>query len=208
MHALQNEPISRSGFIPPLVPSGTSSSCVRANHYAGDVILRRSACGFTLVEVLVALGIVVIGFLCAYGTVLHSGKLVSAAEEAAFVSSGLEQRIDQLRELAWPELTDGTGITGKVWTAPPQSVSGLTISQETLSIAPYGLATAKTLQATWLASCSPSLSFTAGAQDLSAANAVKVIATLTWTGRRSSHQQTQSIVTVISRGGISKSDLP
>lgn len=112
------------------------------------------------------------------------------------------------RELAWPELTDGTGVTGKVWTARPASVSGITVSQETLTISPYDLTTAKSLQATWDGTSSPSVSFTAGTQALSAASAVKVIATLSWTGNRSSRQQTRSVVTVISRGGISKSVLP
>lgn len=169
---------------------------------------RRNADGFTLIEVLVALGIVVVGFLGAFGMILQSGKLVSAADEDALVCSGLEQRIDQLRKLEWPELTDGTGVISRVWTARPESVSGIPVAQETLTISPYDLATAKTLQGTWVGASSPAVSFTAAAQELSAAKAVKVIATLTWTGRRSSRQQTRSVVTVISKGGISKSDLP
>ena len=169
--------------------------------------LFRGRSGFTLVEVIVALGIVAIGFLGAFAIVLQSGKLASAAEEDALVGSGLEQRIDQIRALAWPELTSGTGITGKVWTSRPESLLGITVSQETLTISASDLASAKTLQATWTGTSSPSVTFTAAAQELSAASAVKVIATLTWTGRRSSRTQTRSLVTVISRGGISKSDL-
>lgn len=183
--------------------------CAPPSLAANDLTCRRrNADGFTLIEVLVALGVVVVGFLGAYGMILQSGKLVSAAEEDALVCSGLEQRIDQLRKLEWPELTDGTGVTGKVWTARPESVSGITVAQETLTISPYDLATAKTLQGTWVGASSPAVSFTAAAQQLNAAKAVKVIATLTWTGRRSSRQQTRSLVSVISKGGISKSDFP
>jgi prepilin-type N-terminal cleavage/methylation domain-containing protein len=177
-------------------------------HFAGvtgDV--RPSEAGFTLVEVIVALGVVVIGFLGAYATVLQSGKLASAAEEEGLVCSGLEQRIDQLRELTWPQLTDGTGVTGQVWTARPEPMAGITVTEETLTISPYDLTTAKTLQAVWTGVAAPTISFTAGADALSAAAAVKVVATLTWTGRRSQRAQTRSLVTVISRGGISKSDL-
>ena len=172
-----------------------------------DSALFRRCSAFALVEVIVALGIVAIGFLGAYAIVLQSGKMASAAEEDASVGSGLEQRMDQIRTLAWPELTDGTGITGKVWTARPESMAGITVSQETLTISAYDLATAKTLQAAWAGTSSPSITFTTAAGELSAASAVKVIATLTWTGRRSSRAQTRSLVTVISRGGISKSDL-
>jgi Tfp pilus assembly protein PilV len=169
--------------------------------------VRRGASGFSLVELVVAAGLVAIGFLGAFAMVLQGGRMVSAAEEDALVCSGLEQRMDELRTLSWPELTDGAGVTAKVWTARPESVAGIAVSQETLTISAYDVATAKTLQGTWNGASSPSVTFTAAAQDLSTASAVKVIATLTWTGRRSSRSQTRSLVTVISRGGISKSEL-
>jgi Tfp pilus assembly protein PilV len=169
---------------------------------------RKSAGGLALLEILTAIGIVAIGFLGTFAMILQSGSKVSAAEEDALVCSGLEQRMDQLRTLAWGELTDGTGVTTKVYTARPESLAEITVSQETLTISPYDLTTAKTLQATWNGTSSPSVSFTAGPDNLSAAHAVKVVATLTWAGRRSSRPQTRSLVTVISEGGISKSALP
>ena len=168
--------------------------------------LRRCSGAFTLIEVLVALGIVAIGFLGAFAMVLQGGKLVSAAEEDALAGAGLDQRIDQMRTLAWGPLTDGTGVTGSVWTSRPESLSGITVAQETITISAYDVAT-KTLQGTWNGTSSPSVTFAGGGADLSTASAVKVVATLTWTGRRSSRSQTRSLVTVISKGGISKSAL-
>ena len=180
----------------------------RSRPRTGPASQWRNARAFTLIELLAATGIVAIGFLGAFAVVLRSGAMVSAAEEDALGCSALEQRMDQLRTLAWDELTDGTGVTTKIYTARPESLAEITVSQETLTISPYDLTTAKTLQATWNGTFSPSVSFTAGADDLSAAHAVKVVATLTWTGRRSSRPQTRSLVTVISEGGISKSALP
>ena len=116
--------------------------------------------------------------------------------------------MDQLRALSWSSLTDGTGLTGQVWTSRPESLSEITGTQETITISPYDVGTAKTLQGTWDGTSAPTATFTAGAQPLSAARAVKVVATLTWTGRRSARPQTRSLVTVISEGGISKSVLP
>ena len=55
--------------------------------------------GFTLLEVVVATAIMAVGFLGLFATVLHAGKLASAAEEEAMVASGLEQRIDQLQRI-------------------------------------------------------------------------------------------------------------
>jgi hypothetical protein len=121
--------------------------------------------------------------------------------------NGLEQRLDQLRLLQWPALTDGTGITSTVWTARPDATTGITVSQEIITISPSDAAGAQTLNATWNGTSTPTVTFTAGTA-LSGASAVKVVATLTWTGRRSARVQTSGLITVISRGGISKSDRP
>ncbi|MCE9609492.1 MAG: prepilin-type N-terminal cleavage/methylation domain-containing protein [Chthoniobacter sp.] len=168
----------------------------------------RSKCGFSLIETLVAVAIVSIGFLGAFATAVQGGKLAAAAEDEGLVPSALEQRIDQLRLLSWPELTDGTGITTKVWTARPAPTATLDITQETLTLSPWDVSGAKTLTATWNENASPTVSFDGNVQPLSDADAVKVVATLTWTGRRTLRTQTRSLVTVISKGGISKSDLP
>lgn len=169
---------------------------------------RAGSSGFTLVEVLLAVSIVTIGFLGAFAIVLQSGKLISAAEEDGLVCSGLEQRMDQLRALPWGDLTDGTGLTGQVWTSRPEPLSEIAVSQETMTISPYDVPTARTLQGTWTGTSAPTVTFTAAAQPLSAARAVKVVATLSWVGRRSARLQTRSLVTVISEGGISKSVIP
>jgi prepilin-type N-terminal cleavage/methylation domain-containing protein len=167
---------------------------------------RRHTAGFTLVEVLVALGVVAIGFLGAFAMVMQGGRMVSAAEEDALMSSGIEQRMDQIRTLAWAELTDGTGLTSKVWTSRPESSAGITVSQETVTISGYDITT-NTLQGVWNGTNSPTVTISTGGTSLSTAKAVKVVSTVTWTGRRSSRGQTRSLVTVISRGGISKSTL-
>lgn len=167
--------------------------------------LRTRASGFTLLEVVMSLAVVVIGFLGLFASALQAGKLASAAEEDALVMCGLEQRTDELRLLGWPELTDGTGITAKVWTARPAAMAGIRVTQETLTLSPCDVAGTRTLSATWNGTSSPTISFSSGTV-LSGASAVKAVATLTWTGRRSNRTQTRSLVTVISRGGISKSE--
>lgn len=154
-----------------------------------------------------ALAIVAVAFLGLFATVLQAEKLASAAEEEALVMGGLTQRLDQLRLLQWPALTDGTGVTSSVWTARPEATAGITVSQETLTISACDVEGAQTLQATWDGTSSPTTTFTDGTA-LSGAGAVKVVATLTWTGRRSARAQTRGLITVIARGGISKSDLP
>ena len=167
--------------------------------------LRTRASGFTLLEVVMSLAVVVIGFLGLFASALQAGKLASAAEEDALVMCGLEQRTDELRLLDWPELTDGTGITTKVLTARPAAMAGIRVTQETLTLSPCDVSGTRTLTATWNGTSSPTISFSSGTV-LSGASAVKAVATLTWTGRRSNRTQTRSLVTVISRGGISKSE--
>ena len=163
--------------------------------------------GFTLLELAIAVAIVAVGFLGTFAAVLQAGKMAAAAEEEELVCSGMEQRMDQLRLLQWNELADGTGITAKVWTARPEAMAGIAVSQEKFTISPCDVAGTQTLQATWNGVSAPTISFTGGTA-LNAASAVQAVATLTWTGRRSGRSQTRSLVTVISRGGISKSVLP
>ena len=152
-----------------------------------------------------ATALLIIAFSGLFGTVLQAGKLASAAEEEALVESGLEQRIDQLRLLEWPDLTSATGIKTKVWTARPEAVAGLTVMQETLTLSPADGSATQTLSATWNGAFTPSTSVSAGAA-LSGANAIRAVATLTWRSARSGKTQLRSVVTVISRGGLSKSD--
>lgn len=167
------------------------------------------ACGaFTLVETLLAVAIAAVGFLGLLASVTHAGKLASAAEEDTLAAAGLDQRIDQLRMLDWAQLTGASGVTADVWTERPAAMAGIPVAQETITISGYDVPTAKTLEAIWAGVSAPTAEMTGGGADLSTASAVKVVATVTWTGRRSSRVQTRSAVTVISRGGISNSELP
>ena len=162
--------------------------------------------GFTLVEAVFAVAIIALAFAGLFGTVSQASKLAAAAEEDALVECALEQRMDQLRLLEWPEITSPTGITSRIFAARPTAVSGLKVTQETLTISSVDLPAAQTLSATWNGTSTPTATYGPGTT-LIAAKALKVIATLTWTDR-SSKSQTRSLVTVISRGGISKSDRP
>jgi prepilin-type N-terminal cleavage/methylation domain-containing protein len=176
----------------------------------GTLLLRRlrvTRAGFTLLEVSIAGAILAVGFLGAFATILQTGKMVSASEEEALVMSGLEQRLDQLRLLEWPVLTDGTGITSAVWTARPAATAGIVVSQETFAISPCDVPGAYSLNAVWDGAFAPVIGFSAGTP-LAEAGAVKAVATITWTAQRTNRQFTRSLITVISRGGISRSDRP
>ena len=166
--------------------------------------LNRSG-GFTIVEVVIAVGVIAVGFLGSFAMVLQCGKQASAAEESSLVCSGLEEQIDLLRSLSWTALTTGTGITATVWNAQPTAISGITPTQETITISPYNQANTQTLTATWNIPSGPTTAMSGGPLALSTAPAVTVVATITWTGRRTGRRMTQSLVTVISNGGISAS---
>jgi Tfp pilus assembly protein PilV len=173
---------------------------------------RRKAGGFTLAEIVVASGIIAIGFLGSFAMVMMSGKQASAAEESSLVSTAMEQQIDLLRTLSWPALTSGTGITSTVWSAQPLCLAGMNITQETITISAYGQANTQTLTATWNVPgaqsvvLAPAVGGTTVA--LSTATAVQVVTTMTYTGHRSGRSRTQTLATVISQGGISNSVLP
>ena len=173
----------------------------------GGLAVRRQRSAFTLVEVCCAAAVIVIAFAGLFATVSHSGRMVARAEEDSLCAFALEQRVDQLRTLEWGELTDGTGIRDKVWTSLPNATGGVAVTQERITVSPYDLPTAKTLTATWAGTGATTLAFSTASQELGAAGAVKVVATLTWTGKRSARPQTRTLILIITKGGISKSDL-
>lgn len=184
----------------------TQGGRLRFRNATGNRAWRRSA-AFTLVETAIAISVVAIGLLGSFGAVLQTGKMAAAAEEEALGCNGLDTRVDQLRLLDWNELTNGSGIVAKVWTARPASMAGVPVTQETVTLSPATASGGQTVSATWNAGASPSVSLSGGTP-LADAGAVRVVTTLTWTGRRSSRTQTRSLMTIISRGGISKSELP
>ncbi len=161
-----------------------------------------------LIETTVASAVLAIGFLGTFAIVLRAGRMASAAEDESRACSALEQRIDQLRLLTWADLTDGTGITGTVWTARPEPTAGMIVTQETITLSPWDTPGAKTLSANWIGTSTPTVTFDAAAQPVGDAPALKVVATITWTDRFSFRSQTRRLVTIISRGGVSKSALP
>ena len=129
------------------------------------------------------------------------------------VCTSLEQQMDLLRTLPWSTLTTGTGVTGTVWNAQPAALSGMTVTQETITLSAYPTsATTQTLTGTWNVPGTPTATLAPAVGGatvaLSTATAVQVVATITWTGRRSGRSMTQSLVTVIAKGGISASTYP
>ncbi|HEX8371158.1 MAG TPA: prepilin-type N-terminal cleavage/methylation domain-containing protein [Chthoniobacterales bacterium] len=168
----------------------------------------RRSNGVTLLEVLIGIGVLSLGFLGALSMVVQSGKLASAAEEDGLASSALEQRMDQMRTLSWSSLTDGTGIRTTVWTARPLSMTGITVTQETMTVSSYNLTNAQVLTATWNGTSTSSANLSTATNALNSSSAVKVVATLTWTARRTARSQTRSLVTVISKGGVSEKPTP
>ncbi|MEQ1852947.1 MAG: hypothetical protein ABMA01_15320 [Chthoniobacteraceae bacterium] len=151
-----------------------------------------------------ASAVVAIGFLGAFAMSMQAGRMASNAEQDALASTSMDQRMDQLRTLSWPEITGGSGITSTVWTARPSPMAGFTINQETITVSAFDLTGTQTLTATWVGTGSPSVSLSSGTA-LSSAKALKVVASISWAGRPSSTVRTQTVVSIISKGGLSKS---
>ncbi|HEY4284366.1 MAG TPA: hypothetical protein VGM62_14980 [Chthoniobacterales bacterium] len=83
-----------------------------------SLIKRHRASGFTLIDVLGAtlvVGLAFAGIFAANGRAL---SMVKTAKQAAVASKCLQQRIEQIRNYNWTQVTDSSAMTG-LYSVPP-----------------------------------------------------------------------------------------
>ncbi|HJT81845.1 MAG TPA: hypothetical protein VJ719_11660 [Chthoniobacterales bacterium] len=79
---------------------------------------RRSSSAFTLIDVLGAVLIVGLAFTGVFAANSRALSLVKSAKQAAVASKCLQQRIEQLRNYNWTQVTDATALQD-LYSVPP-----------------------------------------------------------------------------------------
>ena len=102
-------------------------------------LLPRRSCeaGFTFVENLIAMVIVVLFFSALYGLNSQALYLLNSGREALVANVCLRDRVEQLRNCTWTQLTDSTYLRTSVLNSSPSGAANLGNLTETLTINSY-----------------------------------------------------------------------
>jgi Tfp pilus assembly protein PilV len=157
--------------------------------------LRHHEAGFSFVENLIAMVIFVLFFAGLYGLNSQGLYLLNSGREALVANVCLRDRVEQLRNCTWAQLTDSAYLRTSVLNSSPSGAANLGNLTETLTINSYPAAGNPAI----------SLTRTNGTASVITTNAaitnstlVRVDETLTWTaapGGRSRTQATSTLVT-------------
>lgn len=96
-----------------------------------------SRAGFTLVDAMVALMVVVTSFIGVYALGGQCAYLLSSGKELTSAQQVLQDRIEQLRNLNWTQVTDSNYLANNVLNQARQNGGYLTDLTETVTIYAY-----------------------------------------------------------------------
>jgi Prokaryotic N-terminal methylation motif len=152
--------------------------------------------GFTFVENLIAMVIVVLFFAALYGLNCQGLYLLNSGREALVANVCLRDRFEQLRNCTWAQLTDSTYLRTSVLNSSPIGAANLGNLTETLTINSYPTAGNPPI----------SLTRTNGSASVITTNAaitnstlVRVDATLSWTAAPGGRSRTQATSTLLAK---------
>jgi len=171
---------------------------------------RKATGGFTFVEVLLAN--LVVGL--ALGAVMEANSVVLAlARKSHDINTAMlygQERVEQIRNQAWPDMTSPGYYTSQYFAAVPSSAAGLAGPAnltETVTVEPYGIGssgTALIVQST--GGAAPTVvQQGAGLQGQLMA---RVRINLTWTGQAGRTHQHEVDTVISSSSGITAASLP
>jgi len=101
---------------------------------------RRSEEGFTFVENLIAMAIVVLFFGALFAINSQGLYLLNSGREAVLASVCLRDRVEQLRNCTWAQLTDSSYLRASVFNSAPAGASNLGTLTENITVNSYPIA--------------------------------------------------------------------
>lgn len=177
---------------------------------AGFIPLSRSSAAFTLTETLIALAIGTIAIGGAMSINSQQLRLVKATRDASAASHSLQERIEQVRTVTWPEITSPTYVSQTLFSSLPRSIAPLDDYRETITLKVWPerspsapgpvLSVTKTPK-----SAAKILSSGTGIAD---ERLVKVDVQIRWGGKNGNREHLRELSTIVSNGGISRLNLP
>jgi hypothetical protein len=88
----------------------------------------------SLVEVVIAAGVLIVALAANYGVLANSRMIVSAGNEAAVAQQNTMTRIDQLRQGGWGTVTDPAALATLLAVPLPTTASSVSLTREVITV--------------------------------------------------------------------------
>ena len=162
----------------------------------GRLTLRKADEGFTFVENLIAMVIVVLFFGALFALNSQGLYLLNSGREAVVANVCLRDRVEQLRNCTWAQLTDSTYLSTSILNSAPSGASNLGQLTETLTINTYPIGANPPIRVVRV-NGSASVSSTNVA--IASGTLVRVDETLSWTAGPGGRGRTQATSTLMAK---------
>ena len=165
--------------------------------------------GFTLAEVMVAMGLVLFALVGIYTMQAQSLRIVQSTHDSSAASQVVQQRLEQIRVTSYDTVATASGLTTLMngtagATQAEQTMTGVKNFQETVKLSRYprpGVSPAPAPGTITVTRSGNTAASSGVSTDLSAESQIKAQMIVAWTDRQGSHQR--EFTTVLSRGGVS-----
>jgi Tfp pilus assembly protein PilV len=158
--------------------------------------LRGNESGFTFIENLVAMVIVVLFFGALYAINSQGLYVLNSGREAVVANVCLRDRVEQLRNCTWAQLTNLPYLRTNVFNSTPGGATNLTDLTETLTINSYPVAGNPPIS---LTCANGSVTVTSNNAAIANSTLVRVDEVLSWTAGPGGRPRVQATTTLIAK---------
>ena len=102
--------------------------------------------GFTIIENIVAVGIIALGFAALYAMSARCMKIMYSARDEMTVGQALQDRADRLRKCTWAQITDPAYLSGNIMNTAANKGPLMKNVTETVTINAYPTAASPAIQ--------------------------------------------------------------
>jgi prepilin-type N-terminal cleavage/methylation domain-containing protein len=152
--------------------------------------------GFTLVENLIAMAIVLLFFAALFAVNSQGLYLLNSGRQAVVANVCLRDRVEQLRDCSWAQLTDSTYLQTSVLNSAPSGASNLGQLTETVTVNSYPIAVNPPIS---VARSNGTASVVSTNASIANGALVRVDNTLTWTAGLGGRARTQATSTLMAK---------
>jgi hypothetical protein len=162
----------------------------------GKGLVRKSQDAFTFIENIFAMAIVVLFFCALYAMSSQSLYMLNAGRGAVVADESLQDRIEQLRNCTWSQLTDASYLQSSVLNSSTNGGAHLGRVTETVTVNAYPIALSPP---TSVVRSNGSANITTANASIANGDLVRVDSTLTWTAGPGGRARTQATTALIAK---------